>query len=154
MGGDFFELGTVMGEEWWISAREELQEYRSGLNMGWSGGEASKLRAREGLGFEGGVCGLSMIRFTNEGEAKKLTLTTWESASSAGLPLRTSKLDLIFRNDRLSTRLEGLSVADDDMETGLKFSSNLGEPVSGVQVKAIVVFAYFFGVSGLGSVSG
>lgn len=136
MGGDFFELGTVMGEEWWISAREELQEYRSGLNMGWSGGEASKLRAREGLGFEGGV------------------LTTWESASSAGLPLRTSKLDLIFRNDRLSTRLEGLSVADDDMETGLKFSSNLGEPVSGVQVKAIVVFAYFFGVSGLGSVSG
>lgn len=55
-GGDFLELGTVMGEEWWISAREELQEKRSGLKMGWSGGEASKLRAREGRGFEGGVC--------------------------------------------------------------------------------------------------
>lgn len=81
----------------------------------------------------------------------KLTRTTWESASSAGLPLRTSRLDLIFRNDRLKTRLEGLSV-DEDIETGLSPSSSLGEPPSGVWTKAVDVVGYFFGVSGLGSV--
>jgi hypothetical protein len=62
----------------------------------------------------------------------------------------TSKLDLIFRNDRTSLlRLEGLSVFDDPSEEGLSvYSSKTGDAPSGVGVHGDGAVP-LLGVSGL-----